>query len=86
MAEGRKKNSKTGVLMSMNFGGINQSSATGTRPYVSKDGEIVKTAPLNLRHLNVSYTPDNIKKFMKNFLSIVSPVGISLPIIKNNYE
>ena len=77
--------------MSMNFGGINQSSATGTRPYVSrpyvsKDGEIVKTAPLNLRHLNVSYTPDNIKKFMKNFLSIVSPVGISLPIIKNNYE
>ena len=35
MAEGRKKNSKTGVLMSMNFGGINQSSATGTRPYVS---------------------------------------------------
>ena len=36
MAEGRKKNSKTGVLMSMNFGGINQSSATGPRPYVSR--------------------------------------------------
>ena len=40
MAEGRNKNSKTGVLMSMNFGGINQSSATGTRPYVSRKWEI----------------------------------------------
>ena len=45
---------------------------------------IVDNAPENLRCLGLSYTPENIKKFMKNFLSITSPVGVGFSSLNNN--
>ena len=43
-------------------------------------GEIDKSqkAPSALKELNAVYTPENIKKFLKNFLSFASPVGIGV--------
>jgi hypothetical protein len=33
-------------------------------------GEITKEAPRPLRYLNYAHTPENIKKFLKGFLSV----------------
>lgn len=41
-------------------------------------------APMQLRQLNEILTKDNLKKYLKNFLSIATPVGLSLPTISNN--
>lgn len=40
-------------------------------------GRITDDAPINLQQLNEILTTDNIKKYLKNFLSITTPIGIT---------
>lgn len=50
------------------------------------NGKIVKYAPEWLRNMGEILTPDNLKKYVKNFLSVSAPVGISSSIILNNNQ
>ena len=50
------------------------------------NGKIVKYAPEWLRNMGEILTPDNLKKYVKSFLSVSAPVGISSSIILNNNQ
>lgn len=53
----------------------------------TKNGRITSEAPMNLRQLNEILTVDNLKKLLKNFLSVSAPLGIVTSINNNNqYE
>lgn len=45
--------------------------------YTNVNGRIAHDAPLNLQQLGEILTTDNIKKYLKNFLSVAAPVGIA---------
>lgn len=47
----------------------------------TNNGKIVKKAPDQLRQLGYVLSPENIKKYIKNFLSISMPVGMTVPYI-----
>lgn len=49
-------------------------------------GKIVKYAPEWLRNMGEILTPENLKKYVKSFLSVSAPVGISSSIILNNNQ
>ena len=42
----------------------------------SPGGEIYNSAPKPIRYLNYAYTPENMKKFLKGFLSISAPTTL----------
>ena len=46
-------------------------------------GEIFSFAPAPLRYLNYAYTPENLKKYLKGFLSVATPVTLGLNAYKN---
>lgn len=50
------------------------------------NGKIIKYAQEWLRNMGEILTPDNLKKYVKNFLSVSAPVGISSSIILNNSQ
>ncbi len=50
------------------------------------NGKIVKYAPEWLRNMGEILTPDNLKKYVKNFLSVSAPVGIASSTILNNNQ
>ncbi len=50
------------------------------------NGKIVKYAPEWLRNMGEILTPDNLKKYVKSFLSVSAPVGISSSTILNNNQ
>lgn len=50
------------------------------------NGKIVKYAPEWLRNMGEILTPNNLKKYVKSFLSVSAPVGISSSIILNNNQ
>lgn len=50
------------------------------------NGKIVKYAPEWLRNMGEILTPDNLKKYVKSFLSVSAPVGISPSTILNNNQ
>lgn len=50
------------------------------------NGKIVKYAPEWLRNMGEILTPDNLKKYVKSFLSVSAPVGIPSSIILNNNQ
>ena len=47
----------------------------------TNNGKIVKKAPDQLKQLGYVLSPENIKKYIKNFLSISMPVGMTIPHI-----
>ena len=47
-------------------------------------GEIFDFAPEPLQYLNYAYTPDNIKKFIKNFLSVSAPTTLGIKVASQN--
>lgn len=47
----------------------------------TNNGKIVKKAPDQLKQLGYVLSPENIKKYLKNFLSISMPVGMTIPYI-----
>lgn len=52
----------------------------------TKNGRITSEAPMNLRQLNEILTVDNLKKLLKNFLSVSAPLGIVTSINNNNNQ
>lgn len=50
------------------------------------NGKIVRYAPEWLRNMGEILTPDNLKKYVKSFLSVSTPVGISSSTILNNNQ
>ncbi len=52
----------------------------------TRNGRIAPTAPMNLQQLGETFTVDNLKKYLKNFLSISAPIGIATSINNNQYE
>ena len=53
----------------------------------TKNGSIISDSPMELRQMGKILTPANIKKYLKNFLSVTSPIviGYSLKNNDNNY-
>lgn len=49
----------------------------------TKDGEIIPYAPYELRDMSSILTLDNLKKYLRNFLSVGMPIGITAPYIDN---
>ena len=47
-------------------------------------GEIFDFAPAPLRYLNYAYTPENIKKFTKGFLSFATPLTLGTKFINQD--
>lgn len=47
-------------------------------------GEIFSFAPAPLRYLNYAYTPENIKKFTKGFLSFTAPLTFGIKYINQD--
>lgn len=52
----------------------------------AKNGRIISSAPMNLQQLGEILTVDNIKKYLRNFLSIAAPIGIMNSANKSQYE
>ena len=50
----------------------------------TKNGEIAKYAPEYLRDMGKILTPENLKKYLKDFLSVAAPVGIAPSLNLNN--
>lgn len=48
--------------------------------YIS-NGKIVKKASRQLKQLSYVLTPENIKKYLRNFLSVSMPIGMTVPYI-----
>lgn len=49
----------------------------------TKDGKIIPYAPYELRNMSSILTLDNLKKYLRNFLSVGMPIGITAPYIDN---
>lgn len=49
----------------------------------TRNGEIVPYAPHELRTMGSILTLDNLKKYLRNFLSVSMPIGITTPYIDN---
>lgn len=49
----------------------------------TKDGKIIPYAPYELRDMSSILTLDNLKKYLRNFLSVGMPIGITTPYIDN---
>lgn len=49
----------------------------------TEDGEIVPYAPYELQDMGSILTLDNLKKYLRNFLSVSMPIGITTPYIDN---
>lgn len=49
----------------------------------TKDGKIIPYAPYELRDMSSILTLDNLKKYLRNFLSVGMPIGITAPYIDN---
>lgn len=47
----------------------------------TSNGRIIKKASHQLRQLGYIMTPDNIKKYLRNFLSVGMPIGMTVPYI-----
>lgn len=50
----------------------------------TKDGKIVGYAPEYLRDMGKIFTVDNLKKYLRNFLSIAAPIGLGDSLDLNN--
>ena len=50
--------------------------------YTTDKGNIAKYAPVQLRQMGAILTTENLKKYLRNFLSIATPIGI----VKTNKE
>lgn len=48
----------------------------------TKDGEIIDTAPMQLQQMGDIFTLNDLKKYLRNFLPIAAPIGIT----KSNKE
>lgn len=46
----------------------------------SPGGEIYGASPKPIKYLNYAFTPDNMKKFLKGFLSISTPITLTTNI------
>lgn len=44
--------------------------------YTTDKGNIAKYAPVQLRQMGAILTAENLKKYLRNFLSIATPIGI----------
>lgn len=49
----------------------------------TNNGKIVPYAPHELRDMGNILTLDNLKKYLRNFLSVGMPIGITAPYIDN---
>ena len=49
----------------------------------TRNGKIVPSAPYELKDMGNILTLDNLKKYLRNFLSIGMPIGITTPYIDN---
>lgn len=47
----------------------------------TSNGKIIKKASHQLRQLGYIMTPDNIKKYLRNFLSVGMPIGMTVPYV-----
>lgn len=47
----------------------------------TSNGKIVKKASRQLKQLSYVLTPENIKKYLRNFLSVSMPIGMTVPYI-----
>lgn len=45
--------------------------------YTTDSGNIAKYAPIQLRQMGDILTPENLKKYLRNFLSVGAPIGIT---------
>lgn len=54
--------------------------------YTTTNGEISKKASRQLRQLGYVLTPENIKKYLRNFLSVGMPIGLTIPYTNNKDE
>ncbi len=52
----------------------------------TKNDMITSNAPINLRQLGEILTIDNIKKYLRNFLSVSAPIGITLKSKNSQHE
>ena len=52
----------------------------------TENGEITKYAPDYLKDMGKILTVDNLKKYLKNFLSVASPIGIATGVNINNKQ
>lgn len=52
----------------------------------TKNNMITPNAPMNLRQLGEILTIDNIKKYLRNFLSVSTPIGITLRSKNSQHE
>ena len=52
----------------------------------TKNNMITPNAPRNLRQLGEILTIDNIKKYLRNFLSVSAPIGITLRSKNSQHE
>ena len=43
----------------------------------TKDGEIIDTAPMQMQQMGDIFTLNDLKKYLRNFLSIATPVSIT---------
>lgn len=51
--------------------------------YTITNGEISKKASRQLRQLGYVLTPENIKKYLRNFISVGMPIGLTIPYTNN---
>lgn len=49
--------------------------------YTTDKGNIAKYAPIQLRQMGAILTPNNLKKYLRNFLSVGMPIGITTPYL-----
>lgn len=54
--------------------------------YTTTNDEISKKASRQLRQLGYVLTPENIKKYLRNFLSVGMPIGLTIPYTNNKDE
>lgn len=52
----------------------------------TKNNMITPNAPINLQQLGEILTIDNIKKYLRNFLSVSTPIGITLKSKNSQHE
>ena len=49
----------------------------------TENGKIASYAPYELQDMGSILTLDNLKKYLRNFLSVGMPIGITAPYINN---
>lgn len=49
----------------------------------TENGKIASYAPYELKDMGSILTLDNLKKYLRNFLSVGMPIGITAPYINN---